>query len=262
MKLASSTTLARLLRSRLAESGDPSRTIGLVELIERIMPYAQVRAELGLAGKAEYDLALLAFLKRRDLIEVDPAVVAAVESELELPEPSLGFAAGLGDSLLRLREGAVASPNEASGSRFSLCEPEVEATPPGETQESLAAESPPEVETPPDPVEGHAGPPLDEAAGPVMAEEDHATGPSADPASADPIDAVMAQRAQPELWAPADAAAPTCWQCHARLPDLRLVHFCTNCGASQQERRCPECGDVVEDEWRFCACCGFGLQVE
>lgn len=232
MKVASSTTLARLLRSRLMEGGDPCRAITLVSLIERNLPYAHVRSEAGLAGKAEYDLALLAFLARRDLVQVDPVVVEAVERELELPEPGLGFVAGLEDRLLRLREGSPAAPSEVNEPRFSFLEPEPDDA---GTVESSAEELPLE--------EARTDEPRPEA-------ETHQE-PSPDPAASPPVEL--------ESWAPADAAAPTCWKCRARLPDRRRVRFCPRCGVSAEERRCSGCGDPVEDDWRFCVGCGAEL---
>jgi len=255
MKVASPAALAGLLRSRLAETGDPLRVVTLSELLLSILPYPVARAALDLAGKAEYDLAMLGFLRRGDLVQVDPAVVAAVEREAESPEPSLAFAAGLGDSVLRLREPVVADPGlepvvadpglEPEPERFALIEPTELWTPEPERIEADVEPAKLVVDPPPPP----AVPPPEPDAGSMGG-----TGEGDEASLAGPRVVT-----EPEPWVPDPTMAPTCWQCGEPLPDRPIVFFCTQCGVSQDNRRCTECGDRVESAWRFCGRCGTGL---
>lgn len=285
MKIASSETLARLLGARLADAGDPHRTVTLTEFVEAVMPYAYVRAALSLAGKGEYDLAILELLRRRDLIQADPPLVEAVETELGTPEPSLAFVPRFSDSILRLRPGAlervaesetssVAGEADAADEADEEAEREpIEAS--GETSGAAEAdgrtaeadEDAPDDDADPEPSPAQkillerfksvAPPPA--ASDPPQPEPE--TPPKLELVSeGEPSDAVppsTPERArEEEPWAPIDAAAPTCWSCSARLPDRESVRFCPNCGASQEQRRCHDCDEVVEDDWRFCAGCG------
>jgi len=111
MELTSPEALARLLSVRLAEGGDPFRSIPLSEFLNHHLSYPYVRAALGLAGKGEYDVAVLRLLTDPTRLEVDPAVSAAAQGELATPEPALGFSGPLADRLLRIRAGG---PREES----------------------------------------------------------------------------------------------------------------------------------------------------
>lgn len=126
MKVASPATLARLLHERLSEDGDPTRSITLEALLNTVLPYSVARALLGLAGKGEYDVAMLGLLGSPALVQGDPAISEAVERELRLPEPGLAFEADLGDCLLRLRGTADLEETEAAGASAVLPPPDAE----------------------------------------------------------------------------------------------------------------------------------------
>lgn len=289
MKVASPAALAGLLQARLAETGDPRRVVTLSELLVSILPYPIARGALDLAGKGEYDLALLGFLRRGDLVQVDPAVVAAVEQETENPEPSLDFASSLGDSLLRLRagvaDGAAVHAPDPSDREIAALDP-----PAAEPPEPPAAEPPDPPAAEPvalidptglwTPVPDAAG--VDEGPGPEQTpdlaaavvsppELDVATTDELDVAPIDDPGAVPPHEpdstlvadprvvTEPEPWVPDPTMAPACWQCSEPLPDRPIVFFCTQCGVSQDNRRCSECGDRVEAGWRFCSRCGTEL---
>lgn len=48
----------------------------------------------------------------------------------------------------------------------------------------------------------------------------------------------------------------SCLWCRADLPERATLKFCPFCGTDTRLVPCPECGDEVEPEWRFCASCG------
>lgn len=54
-----------------------------------------------------------------------------------------------------------------------------------------------------------------------------------------------------------DAHAPkACAWCREALPDRPGVNFCPFCGCSVHLVPCPECGEELELNWRFCIACG------
>lgn len=53
-----------------------------------------------------------------------------------------------------------------------------------------------------------------------------------------------------------DAAPETCPWCRENLPRRGGVKFCPFCGSNVQMVPCPECGEELELNWRFCVACG------
>ena len=55
------------------------------------------------------------------------------------------------------------------------------------------------------------------------------------------------------------AAAPAparCAFCANTLPTGRDVRYCPHCGGDQAARACGDCGEPLEDGWRYCVACG------
>lgn len=120
--------LGRLLLRRLEESpqnrGEP---LSVAELHRVLIPYHECRDELGLATKAEYDLALLRLLRSGEVVAVqEEALAKAVERELESPEPGLAFLRNFAAAQLLVRpEVAVAGAAGEAPGRASV--PDAEA---------------------------------------------------------------------------------------------------------------------------------------
>jgi hypothetical protein len=57
-----------------------------------------------------------------------------------------------------------------------------------------------------------------------------------------------------------EASVPRCGFCGNALPDGRDVRYCPFCGADQSARACAECGEPLEDGWRFCVACGSAAE--
>jgi len=57
---------------------------------------------------------------------------------------------------------------------------------------------------------------------------------------------------------PADPAATreSCRWCRAELPPRPNLKFCPFCGTDIRVVPCPECGEELEPDWRFCIQCG------
>jgi predicted RNA-binding Zn-ribbon protein involved in translation (DUF1610 family) len=143
MKVTSPQSLARLLSDRLAAAGDPMRSVTLRQLLENHLAYARVRTELQMAGKGEYDVAILGLLADPTLLAVDPALEAAARRELDNPEPALAFAEALAERVLRLNPAEGESP--AAPPVFELA---VEPEPAVAEPEPAVAEPEPTVADP------------------------------------------------------------------------------------------------------------------
>lgn len=240
MRVASAAALARLLAERLAAGGDAGRAVTVSDLLERILPYPLVRERLALAGKGEYDVAILRLLSDRTLLQLDPALHDAAAKELERPEPGLRALGKLSDSLLRLR----AAP--APETRRSEPEDADEAAPPTESAAPDAGDPAPAPDA------GH----------PVRAPDPGAAAPSPEPRESAPEPARVAPEtarpAAPGAPHPADSAT-ACWSCGAGLPARAGLRYCPHCGMDQQAPRCTSCGDRLEPGWAYCPRCGRAL---
>ena len=84
--------LRALLERRLAQEDLPlNAPVAVAELHKRLVPYAVCREALGLATKAEYDLALLRLLDDAAVQIEERALREAVRRELGSPEPGLAI---------------------------------------------------------------------------------------------------------------------------------------------------------------------------
>jgi RNA polymerase subunit RPABC4/transcription elongation factor Spt4 len=97
-------TLKDLLTRRLGEEGVPIRSpIAVAELYRRLVPYSICRDALGLATKAEYDMAVLRLLADDGSLDVtEEALREAVSRELSSPEPGLAILQRFAASEVRL----------------------------------------------------------------------------------------------------------------------------------------------------------------
>lgn len=110
--------LARRLRGA-GRGADEAFTVA--ELRRSLLPYPRCRTALGLASKAEYDVAVLRLLDGDGVLEADdPGLGEEVERELASPEPGLGVLDDHAATALRpgprLREALRAEgPTDADG---------------------------------------------------------------------------------------------------------------------------------------------------
>jgi len=108
--------LKDLLARRLSEEGVSIQSpIAVAELYRRLVPYSICREALGLATKAEYDLALLRLLADDGSLDVEErALREAVSRELASPEPGLAILQRFAASEVRLA-GSDDPPEPAQG---------------------------------------------------------------------------------------------------------------------------------------------------
>ncbi|MDX1394225.1 MAG: zinc ribbon domain-containing protein [Gemmatimonadota bacterium] len=279
MKVTSPRTLARLLLDRLTTAGDPGRALTLAQLLDDHLAYSRVRSELGLAGKGEYDVAILGLLADRTLLQADPALEAAARRELESPEPALAFADALSERLLRLRNPTLpeepARPGEdgdPGDESTADVDASVEVDPSVGDDASVtddarggddapAGEGASGREDPPGD-RGRQGDGRDELPGvrrPAWEVPATADDPEPDDLGgmSDPVETVAPpplRPAPPEPAAPAPRAA--CRSCGEDLPGRDGFRYCPYCGQDQVVPRCTACGETLEPRWSFCPRCG------
>jgi hypothetical protein len=92
-----------------------------------------------------------------------------------------------------------------------------------------------------------------------------AHGPDAFGATATAGGGPAAPKSGPMPPAPGSGAPPAtsrtkrpagCPWCREVLPQRGNLNYCPFCGANLQTVPCPNCGEELQEGWRFCAACG------
>lgn len=223
-----------LLLRRLDEVGVPRDAgIGVAEIHRRLIPYPLCRQSLGLATKAEYDVALLRLLADESRIRVaEGALREAVRHELETPEPALGILHRYAASEVRPAPPAAAAPNRA------------EPAAPGERRERRPAAADLETER------------RDTDRIPGLDDLELLPDPPGERATAGPGRTAGTGRTAGKAPAPPGPGDGSCRSCRAPLPAREGLRYCPRCGADQERWDCPSCGAAVERGWKYCAMCG------
>ncbi|MBI4543802.1 MAG: zinc ribbon domain-containing protein [Gemmatimonadetes bacterium] len=272
------------------------QSITVAEIYQDLVPYRRVRSTLGVELNADYEHAVMRLLAGEGgLVRLEPTEVQQqLRRELGSPNPNVGlfrqFAAC--DAWVTIppaepprKEAVPAEPVPASASAAAAAAP-APAAPPAAPAKAGAAPSPPaprRAAVPPSaaPARKAAPPvaaPLPERTvrrgGTVTPLSPAATGaagkrqaPAAEP-GLEPSSPVLPQRApmsmpprepvaQPRQRAvPAPASCPFCGE---RLPKAKTVRYCPFCGGNQRTRPCPDCGEILEVNWRYCIACGHAV---
>lgn len=197
------------------------RTVTVAELYQEIAPYRRMRETAGFELHGDYEHALLRFLAGEGgHAQLDPESAA----------DELGIEAESSDPDLSLYR------------KFAACDVR------------LALGAP----LPPRPVEETAAEPEPPPAVLASLEETlRALQPAAESkrssAAAPSVSSAPARVAH-------DQSGTQCGFCGNALPDGRDVRYCPFCGADQSARACAECGEPLEDDWRFCVACGAAAE--
>lgn len=238
--------LARLLARRLRERDGPAAApVTVAELRRELLPYPRVREPVGLASKAEYDLAMLDLLAEPAALAIeDPELAEAVERERGAAEPGLGF----------LEDFAAATLHPGS------------ALTAGEDEGRPAEEKPgPDPDPASAPEAGAASSPEAEAASSPEARRGTRSGGSRSGGSRP--DGSRSGDARSDGSRPDDArpgaspaegpdAAGSCRDCGRELPGREGLRYCPWCGTDQRVPRCDACRERLEPDWSYCPGCG------
>lgn len=199
---------------------EPEQPVTVAEIYQTLVPYRRVRARLGVELNADYEHALMRLLAGEGgYVRLEPEQAREeLRRELESPNPNVG--------IFR---------------KFAACDARVE--PDGGEGESRGGES----------TEGHASPPSSGTDARSTREEGRRTPSAGTPEQPSPPDAPAHPAAEIDH---EDDGAPSCTFCGTALPAGRRARYCPFCGADQQRRPCPGCGEALEAEWRYCIACG------
>lgn len=212
-----------------------TRSFEVSALYQTLIPYRLNRAELGIDSAEEYEITLMRLLAgTRGLLSGDPDMQAALQAELESPNPDLSVFRAWATSAVSLNAGAVRSMDSQSPV------PVRHPSPPASTRQAeMAGRATLEV-----PASALA--PL----GTHVRAAAMSAAPVATPPAANPVPAA------PTVPAHAHVHGPGCRYCGGELPDGRDAHFCPHCGQNLSIKQCPACSTELEVEWQFCITCG------
>ena len=221
-----------------ARAGFPdllTRSFEVSALYQTLIPYRLNRAELGIDSAEEYEITLMRLLAgTRGLLSGDPDMQAALQAELESPNPDLSVFRAWATASVSINAAAVRSLDSQSPPAVR------HPSPPASTRQAeMAGRATLEVPASAlSPVSLHTTRAVgSKTAAPV------ATPPSSQPAPAPPA-------------APAHVHGIGCRYCGGELPDGRDAHFCPHCGQNLSIKQCPACSTELEVEWQFCITCG------
>ncbi len=238
----------------------------VAEVYQNLVPYRTHRDEIGVEMNADYEHALLRLLAGEgDFLTIESRTARQeIREELESPNPNTGLYRDFAAADVRLNPDRLqevlltleGDPENGPRAPVSGGDEDGETPDPEEPEsEGMALETAAATDTP--------LPELDSGGGlPELSEQDH---PEADAAEMDRMEHGMGESTldpSPEDEVEASASsgvAPipqTCPWCRENLPDRPGVRFCPYCGSNMRLVPCPECGEELELNWRFCVACG------
>jgi hypothetical protein len=212
-----------------------TRSFEVSALYQTLIPYRLNRGELAIDSAEEYELALLQLLAgTRGLLNGDPDMQAAMQAELESPNPDLSIFRAWATASVSINAHAVRALD--SQSTIAVRAPSPAAS---TRQAEMAGRATLELAT--------------SVAAPMMspvpvATSARAAAPVATPPEARPVATPVAV-GQP-------AHGPGCRYCGGELPDGRDAHFCPHCGQNLSVKQCPACSTELDVDWQFCITCG------
>lgn len=228
-----------------------TRSFEVSALYQTLIPYRLNRAELGVETAEEYENTLLRLLAgTRGLLHGDPDMQAALQAELESPNPDLSSFRAWATASVSLSATAIRALDSKSAGAVRSPSPPVstrQAEMAGRETLEVAASVAASVGT--TAVRAAAA----RTAAPV------ATPPAPRPAPVAAPTAPAARRPAPVAAPVAPAAhphGPGCRYCGGELPDGREAHFCPHCGQNLSVKQCPACSTELDVDWQYCITCG------
>lgn len=212
-----------------------TRSFEVSALYQTLIPYRLNRTELGIDTAEEFELTLTRLLAgTRGLLNGDPDMQAALQAELESPNPDLSVFRAWGTAAVSLNATAVRSMD--SQATVAVRHP----SPPASTRQAeMAGRATLEVPA--------------SSVATVSAPAARASGAKAATSVATPPTAPASPAAPAPI---AHAHGIGCRYCGGELPEGREAHFCPHCGQNLAIKQCPACSTELEVEWQFCITCG------
>ena len=209
-----------------------ARSFEVSALYQTLIPYRLNRTELGLDSAEEYELTLMRLLAgSRGLLSGDPDMQAALQAELESPNPDLSVFRAWATASVAINPQAVRSLD----SQVTVRHP----SPPASTRQAeMAGRATLEVPA--------------SAVAPTSAHAARAAGSTSAVSVATPPSSLPA----PTPTVAAHAHGMGCRYCGGELPEGRDAHFCPHCGQNLSIKQCPACSTELEVDWQFCITCG------
>lgn len=210
-----------------------SRPFEVSAIHQHIIPYRLNRAELGIDSAEDYEITLMRLLSgARGFLQGEPEMQAALQAELESPNPDLSIFRAWGTASVSISATAVRALDSQSP-------PEVRVSQPMSTRQAEMA--------------GRATVELTASSAAPAAVASPPSSPVIAPKPAAPPPPMPARPVEPP---PARASGPGCRYCGGELPEGRDAHFCPHCGQNLSVKQCPACSTELEVEWQFCITCG------
>jgi hypothetical protein len=212
-----------------------TRPFEVSALYQTLIPYRLNRGELGIDSAEEYELTVMRLLAGgRGLLHGDPDMQAALQAELESPNPDLSIFRAWATASVSINATAVRSLD--SHSAVAIRTPSSAAS---TRQAEMAGRATLEVAT--------------AVASPALSPVAHISGGRTSAPVATPPES---RTAPAPVSAPPHPHGPGCRYCAGELPDGRDAHFCPHCGQNLSVKQCPACSTELEVEWQFCITCG------
>ncbi len=214
-----------------------TRSFEVSALYQTLIPYRLNRSELGIVSAEEYEITLMRLLAgTRGLLKGDPDMQAALQAELESPNPDLSIFRAWATAAVSLNAMAIRALDSQSTNAVRSPSPAVATR-----QAEMAGRETLEVAAS---VAAPAGAPAARTA----------TAPA--PVSVAAVPATRAAAIAPQVAPVSHPHGPGCRYCGGELPDGREAHFCPHCGQNLSIKQCPACSTELEVEWQFCITCG------
>lgn len=223
--------------------------VTVAEIYQDLVPYRNVRSDLGFAMNADYEHALLQLLAGvEDLARIEPIEIREqLRLELESSNPDVGLFRDFAPC-----DVFITIPDR----RYEPAQPGIETVSP----------PPPPSQNPLDSLEKRTELPFElPSSEPPPLDREHVAPRQTSGTQPRPVAAVerveVPKPVRPQVASGnAAASARRCVGCDQSLPREREVRFCPHCGRDQTQRSCSACGEKMEKGWRFCVQCGAPAQ--
>jgi len=245
--------LVREIHSRDPEQLRSPFTVA--EIYQNLVPYRTHRDVIGVEMSADYEHALLRLLAGEgDFLSLESRTARQeIREELESPNPNTGLYRDFAAADVRLNpdrvEEALAEAGTPVGGDENPGEVEEGAVPDEEAEGVEASDL------------GRVGVDSSEATLDVSGQEDTHPVPESTEGGekemaggvegGEPSGRGTGKGGESEVPVP-----DNCPWCRENLPERPGVRFCPFCGSNVRLAPCPECGEELELNWRFCIACG------